>query len=323
MAIRIGTFGNDTLDGTRGRDILIGLFGDDTYNVTPGDVVLETPRGGTDTVVAGFSTTLGANLENLTLSGLADIDGTGNELDNVILGTSASNVLHGGGGNDWLYGGNGGDEGIYGLDTVYGDAGNDTIVFDSDDINGRSGAGVVYDGGAGFDTLYFGVGEGGSLNLASTTFDAIQSIERFDLSGTQANSILFTPAYIARMSPETRRVLVDGDALDSVGTVPDADWYFERFVDIDGNRYADYSTQGAAPVRLRVDVDIDRSGISVVNPPDESGGAGTIAARADAFASLVGRMMEAQHDPLAGAPATVASQIQAGRGTEPQLAGGG
>ena len=44
--------------------------------------------------------TLGANVENLTLTGTTAINGTGNVLDNVLTGNSAANVLTGGAGND-------------------------------------------------------------------------------------------------------------------------------------------------------------------------------------------------------------------------------
>ena len=59
--------------------------------------------GGIDTVIADVSFTLSANVENLTLTGSAAIDGTGNGQNNVIRGNSGANVLTGGGGNDTYY----------------------------------------------------------------------------------------------------------------------------------------------------------------------------------------------------------------------------
>ena len=50
---------------------------------------------------------LGANVENLTLIGAGDIDGGGNELDNVITGNDGINILLGRGGNDTLIAGGG------------------------------------------------------------------------------------------------------------------------------------------------------------------------------------------------------------------------
>ena len=44
--------------------------------------------------------TLAANVENLTLTGSAAINGTGNTLANVMLGNSGANTLDGGAGNE-------------------------------------------------------------------------------------------------------------------------------------------------------------------------------------------------------------------------------
>ena len=63
------------LDGGAGTDTLIGGAGNDTYVVdAAGDVVTETAGEGTDTVQSAISYTLGANVENLTLTGTAAIN---------------------------------------------------------------------------------------------------------------------------------------------------------------------------------------------------------------------------------------------------------
>ncbi|QYX34214.1 M10 family metallopeptidase C-terminal domain-containing protein [Sphaerospermopsis torques-reginae ITEP-024] len=54
----------------------------------------------TDTLTASATTTLPAGVENLTLTGTATINGTGNAGNNVLRGNSANNVLTGGNGND-------------------------------------------------------------------------------------------------------------------------------------------------------------------------------------------------------------------------------
>ena len=105
-----GEGGNDTLDGQAGSDYMLGGSGDDTYHVDVRlDRVTEDPGQGLDTVIAVTSYTLPANVENLTLSGAAMINGTGNPLDNTVVGNAAANVLDGGAGNDSLHGGAGND----------------------------------------------------------------------------------------------------------------------------------------------------------------------------------------------------------------------
>jgi Ca2+-binding RTX toxin-like protein len=105
-----GGAGNDTLDGGAGNDRLIGGTGNDTFIVDSSlDVVVEAVASGTDTVLSSVTYTLGANVDNLTLTGVAASNGTGNTDSNVIAGNSAANSLDGGAGNDTLNGGAGGD----------------------------------------------------------------------------------------------------------------------------------------------------------------------------------------------------------------------
>ena len=98
-----GGDGNDTLDGSTGADILYGGTGDDTYIVDNiGDGVNENLNEGTDLVKSSVTITLSSNVENLTLTGTPAINGTGNELNNILDGSlnTAANVLTGGLGND-------------------------------------------------------------------------------------------------------------------------------------------------------------------------------------------------------------------------------
>ncbi|NGZ98294.1 MAG: hypothetical protein CV089_19580 [Nitrospira sp. WS110] len=96
-----GLAGNDELDGGRGADRLTGGSGDDQYIVDdPGDSITELTNEGVDAVRSSVTYTLGSHLEHLTLSGTLAINGTGNELDNVLTGNSQANVLAGGPGND-------------------------------------------------------------------------------------------------------------------------------------------------------------------------------------------------------------------------------
>ncbi|WP_207062718.1 calcium-binding protein, partial [Motiliproteus sp. SC1-56] len=92
---------NDILDGGLGADTMTGGNGDDTYYVdNAGDQVVENANQGTDTVIASVNHTLADYVENLTLSGSADLNATGNALNNVLTGNAGSNVLTGGAGND-------------------------------------------------------------------------------------------------------------------------------------------------------------------------------------------------------------------------------
>jgi len=112
-----GGAGNDELDGAGGVDTLKGGIGNDVYIVdAAGDVVTESAGEGTDGVRSSVTYTLGANVENLTLTGTAAIGATGNGSNNILVGNSGSNVLNGGGGADVLSGGAGND--IYVVDNA-------------------------------------------------------------------------------------------------------------------------------------------------------------------------------------------------------------
>ncbi|MBB4583950.1 Ca2+-binding RTX toxin-like protein [Rhizobium aethiopicum] len=119
-----GGAGNDTLNGGAGADTLIGGAGNDTYIVdNAGDIVTEAADAGIDTVRTNLAAyALGINVENLTFIGTGPFAGTGNALNNVIVGGSGPNTLTGGAGNDTLTGGAAADVFVYssnwGHDTI-------------------------------------------------------------------------------------------------------------------------------------------------------------------------------------------------------------
>ena len=126
-----GGAGNDVLVGATGVDSLIGGEGDDTYWVdNSADKVTEAVGEGADLVKASATYSLSANIENLTLMGLQDIDGTGNGLANMIMGNNGANNLAGLFGDDEIKGGAGNDSiaGGPGNDTLNGGLGDDTLT---------------------------------------------------------------------------------------------------------------------------------------------------------------------------------------------------
>lgn len=133
--------------------------------------MIENAGEGSDLISSSIAWTLGANVENLTLLGATALDGTGNELANILTGNSGNNtltgldgndILNGGAGDDILFGGNGYDTlmGGAGDDTLSGGAGNDTYKL----FTGAFGADTILDT-AGIDVL----------NLIEYALSSIQS----------------------------------------------------------------------------------------------------------------------------------------------------
>ncbi|EGF93611.1 hemolysin-type calcium-binding repeat 2 copies family protein [Asticcacaulis biprosthecium C19] len=143
-----GGGGHDRLNGGLGADSLIGGTGSDTYVVDhAGDTVTELAGGGTDLVESSISFTLGAQVEQLTLTGAAAINGTGNDLNNVLTGNGANNILSGGLGNDTYFVQNTGDNvveaGGAGSDVIYS-----TVTYS---LNGRFAEAIYLKGEANID----------------------------------------------------------------------------------------------------------------------------------------------------------------------------
>ena len=100
-----GTPEDDRINGLGGNDTMMGLFGNDAYIVgEAGDEVLEAAGDGVDTIRASVSYTLPIHVENLTLTGAAAINGSGNALPNRLTGNDAANRLNGRAGADRMFG---------------------------------------------------------------------------------------------------------------------------------------------------------------------------------------------------------------------------
>lgn len=130
----VTTDSDDSLFGGAGTDTLAGLGGNDKYYVDRADdVVIEASGAGDLDEVRSTapSYVLPDHVEVLRMSGAA-VEGTGNDLPNLIQGRESANWLAGMGGNDTLHGGYGGDDtfvGGAGDDMIHGDRGYDTVIF--------------------------------------------------------------------------------------------------------------------------------------------------------------------------------------------------
>jgi Ca2+-binding RTX toxin-like protein len=150
----IGGAGNDTLDGGAGADSMNGGAGNDIYIVDDtGDIVSEVGGSGIDQVQSSVDFSLATGVDNLTLSGGANIFGKGNDLSNSLEGNDGNNELTGFKGNDKLNGG-------LGNDTMTGGLGNDTYFVNA------AGDLIVETAGQGKDTV-----------ISSVNFTITQDIE--------------------------------------------------------------------------------------------------------------------------------------------------
>lgn len=196
----MGGTGHDRLYAGLGGADMVGGAGNDTYYVgSASDQVYDNKYGetaasggGNDLVVSSISWSLDtaqmSDIERLQLTGLA-VAGSGNALNNTLIGTSGQNELMGlvgedtieaGAGDDSLDGGDGNDtlRGQTGQDTLWGQDGNDALeggdnddllyggggldVLWGDDGNDSMEGGDHHDelfGGAGYDTLKGGDGD--------------------------------------------------------------------------------------------------------------------------------------------------------------------
>ena len=222
---------NNILTGNSAANVLTGDGGDDTYVVGTGDTVVEAANAGTDLVQSDVSWTLGANVENLTLTGVGAINGTGNSLNNVLTGNSAANVLTGGAGDDIYVVGTGDtvvEAANDGIDTVQSDAsvtlganveqltltGAGAIDGTGNSLNniltGNSAANVLT-GGAGDDTYVVGTGDT-VVEAANEGIDTVQSDTSVTLGANVENLVLTGTDAIDGTGNELSNVLTGNSA---------------------------------------------------------------------------------------------------------------
>ncbi|MBN1364873.1 MAG: putative Ig domain-containing protein [Syntrophaceae bacterium] len=159
-----GDYGNDYIDGGTDADTMYGGFGSDTYIVDSiADIVIEEGYyGGRDTIESSVTYSLPDNVEYLTLTGSDAINGTGNVMNNIIIGNSNNNILSGVAGNDTLDGG-------IGADAIYGGVGDDTYMVDN--IG---------------DSVFENTGEGSDAVLSSISYTLPANVEGLTLTGDSA-----------------------------------------------------------------------------------------------------------------------------------------
>ncbi|MEO3433630.1 peroxidase family protein [Inquilinus sp. CAU 1745] len=211
--------GDDILVGGNGDDLMSGGAGNDTYLITEaGDRVNETGGDGVDTIIATITVDLHQTrgdhvdgiVENLTLIGDADIDGTGHNLANVLIGNSGNNRLGGGNGDDTLIGNAGNDRllGHTGDDSVDGGQGNDVL-------NGGAGIDTAVFAGSASDYVFgFGASALATVtHLESGEVDSLSNIEKLRFGDGPELAIVSGDGDIGSTDPG---IIFGGDGNDTI-----------------------------------------------------------------------------------------------------------
>jgi len=194
---------------------------------------------GIDLVVSAVSYGLMSawHVENLTLSGSANVSGTGNWLNNQMTGNTGNNVLDGSRGNDTLDGG-------LGSDTLKGGDGDDWMIWDVADGS--------LQGGAGTDCMRIN-GSGAFIDLTAISDLKIVDTEIIDLTGSGNNALTLGLADVLAISSTSDNLRIDGNVGDTVSITASGGWVAGGDQVIGANTYRSY-TQASAT--LLVDADM-------------------------------------------------------------------
>jgi serralysin len=195
---------------------------------------------GTDTVQTAGAYVLTADVENLIMTGAADVNRKGNTGKNTLIATSGDNLL----------------EGLGDKDTVFGGDGNDTI--DGGTITGNSAANKLYgldgndklDGGSGADKLTGGDGADQFIFSAVTSgIDVITDFNAVD-GGNENDKLVFVDMEVGTFD------YLGADSFTGTGNT-EARFSGDKVqIDVDGNGSADFAFK---PTAMTSDTDITAS----------------------------------------------------------------
>jgi Ca2+-binding RTX toxin-like protein len=162
-----GTTGKDFISGGEGDDLLVPRTGEDALDGGPGSDTFQIFNLGFNSadridLEEGFGAVRGgftrlASVENLIVQNNGDSDLFGNASGNALVSGGGRDMLSGRAGNDAIFAGGGRDVlwGGQGVDSLRGGEGNDFLgALNTSD----NGAGELYDGEEGRDTLSYATG---------------------------------------------------------------------------------------------------------------------------------------------------------------------
>ena len=262
-----GGSGHDVLYAGAGIDTLNGGSGDDWfYDLDVNDVLIEIAGGGHDTAevyaaAANSTYHLGANVEDLFISGQQNLIAHGNNAGNQIFISSNGGTAYGEGGNDdifaqtseTLYGGNGNDT-LRGnsnfANNLYGEAGRDYFTL-ADTMDTASG-------GSGRDSFEFLWGNGTDRS------EMVRHVADFD-AGAGERIIFMDRSNLMDEIPfgtVANKYFYAGDGAGAVAQTADHHYIYDR---LSGELYYDSNGNGIGGTTLIGDIQLAAGQLSASN----------------------------------------------------------